>query len=214
MGPTVLWGRNPLDPVSKADYFDSMYHSASVVGLITSAFIEAGIVGREVHTVLDPEFEDNQLGTVHYHYLTNTAGGLLIVGKGWDEHLQKLNDTLSRPRQDVVKPFIKAFVRPHGLDVAATPLFVEQIEAMASVIVKQPRPELLAFMWNWAIDRLRRMRHDERYDRWMLSEREQGVKLRNRQNAERKAKERSAARKALKAAQRQEQERQAHADRT
>jgi hypothetical protein len=48
----------------------------------------------------------------------------------------------------------------------------------------------------------------------MLSEREQGVKLRNRQNAERKAKERSAARKALKAAQRQEQERQAHADRT
>jgi hypothetical protein len=214
MGPTVLWGRNPLDPVSKADYFDSMYHSASVVGLITSAFIEAGIVGREVHTVLDPEFEDNQLGTVHYHYLTNTAGGLLIVGKGWDEHLQKLNDTLSRPRQDVVKPFIKAFVRPHGLDVAATPLFVEQIEAMASVIVKQPRPDLLAFMWNWAIDRLRRMRHDERYDRWMLSEREQGVKLRNRQNAERKAKERSAARKALKAAQRQEQERQAHADRT
>jgi hypothetical protein len=65
MGPTVLWGRNPLDPVSRADYFDSMYHSATVVGLITSAFIEAGIVGREVHTVLEPEFEDNQLGTVH-----------------------------------------------------------------------------------------------------------------------------------------------------
>ena len=96
MGPTVLWGRNPLDPVSKADYFDSMYHSAALVGLITSAFIEAGIVGREVHTVLEPEFEDNQLGTVHYHYLTNTAGGLLIVGKGWDDHLERLNDTLSR----------------------------------------------------------------------------------------------------------------------
>ena len=88
MGPTVLWGRNPLDPVSKADYFDSMYHSAVLVGLITSAFIEAGIVGREVHTVLDPEFEDNQLGTVHYHYLTNTAGGLLTVGKGFDDHLR------------------------------------------------------------------------------------------------------------------------------
>src|SRR6185503_9524747 len=139
MGPTVLWGRNPLDPVSKADYFDSMYHSATVVGLITSAFIEAGIVGREVHTVLDPEFEDNQLGTVHYHYLTNTAGGLLIVGKGWDEHLQKLNDTLSRPRQDVRRPFIQAFVRPHGLDVAATPVFVEQVEAMAGLQAARSR---------------------------------------------------------------------------
>ena len=117
MGPTVLWGRNPLDPESKADYFDSMYHSAALVGLITSAFIEAGIVGREVHTVLDPEFEDNQLGTVHYHYLTNTAGGLLTVGKGFDDHLERLNDTLARETRTVVKPFVQAFVRPHGLDV-------------------------------------------------------------------------------------------------
>jgi hypothetical protein len=213
MGPTVLWGRNPLDPVSKADYFDSMYHSATVVGLITSAFIEAGIVGREVHTVLDPEFEDNQLGTVHYHYPTNTAGGLLIVGKGWDEHLLKLNDTLSRPRQDVVKPFIKAFVRPHGLDAAATPRFVEQVEAMSALKVEPVRPEIFGFVWRRAIDRLRAMRHDERYDRWTLSEREQAVKLRNRLNAERKAKERSAARKALRAAQQREQEPQTLADR-
>ena len=209
MGPTVLWGRNPLDPVSKADYVDSMFHSATVVGLITSAFIEAGIVGREVHTVLEPEFEDNQLGTVHYHYLTNTAGGLLIVGKGWDEHLQKLNDTLSRPRQDVVKPFIKAFVRPHGLDVAATPLFVEQVEAMSGLKVRQARPDLLAFVWRRAIDRIREMRHDEHYDRWTLSEREMTVKVRNRENRERKARERSAARKALRA----EEKRRALADR-
>jgi hypothetical protein len=169
-----------------------------------------------VHTVLEPEFEDNQLGTVHYHYLTNTAGGLLIVGNGWDEHLQKLNETLSRPRQDVVKPFIKAFVRPYGLDVAATPRFVEEVEAMAALSVEPARPEMLGFLWRRAIDRLRRMRHDERYDRWTLSEREMGVKLRNRQNAERKARERSAARKALKAEEKRrqrEQEPQALADR-
>jgi hypothetical protein len=203
MGPTVLWGRNPLDPVSKADYFDSMYHSAAVVGLITSAFIEAGIVGREVHTVLDPEFEDNQLGTVHYHYLTNTAGGLLVVGRGFDEHLEKLDATLAKPRQDVVKPFIKAFVRPHGLDVAATPVFVEQVEAMKALQVRTPRPELLAFVWRWAIDRIRRMRHDERYDRWILSEREMGVKLRNKANRERRMKEHHAARKARETAAKQ-----------
>jgi hypothetical protein len=178
-GRPVLWGRNPLDPVSKADYFDSMYHSAAVVGLITSAFIEAGIVGREVHTVLDPEFEDNQLGTVHYHYLTNTAGGLLIVGKGWDEHLQKLNETLSRTRQDVVKPFIMAFVRPPWPRRRATPRFVEQVEAMKALTVQPVMPETFGFVWRWAIDRLRAMRHTERYDRWILSEREQTVKRRN-----------------------------------
>jgi hypothetical protein len=191
--------------VSKADYFDSMYHSAAVVGLITSAFIEAGIVGREVHTVLDPEFEDNQLGTVHYHYLTNTAGGLLVVGKGFDEHLQKLDATLARPRQDVVKPFVQAFVRPHGLDVAATPLFVEQIEAMRGLPVRAPRPDPLAFLWRWAIAKIRAARHDERYDRWLLSEREMGVKRRNKENRERKMKEHRAARKAREAAEKASQ---------
>jgi hypothetical protein len=195
MGPTVLWGRNPLDPVSKADYFDSMYHSAAVVGLITSAFIEAGIVGREVHTLLDPEFEDNQLGTVHYHYLTNTAGGLLTVGRGYDEHLRNLDATLARPRQDVVKPFIKAFVRPHGLDVAATPVFVEQVEAMTGLTVQPLRADVLAFVWRRIIDRLRAARHDEQYDRWLLSEREQAVKKRNREHREQKLREHHAARK-------------------
>jgi len=167
-----------------------------VVGLITSAFIEAGIVGREVHTVLDPEFEDNQLGTVHYHYLTNTAGGLLIVGRGWDDHLRKLEATLARPRQDAVKPFVEAFVRPHGLEVAATPLFVEQVEAMSGLQVQPSRPDALAFLWRRAIDRLRAARYDERYDRWLLSEREQSVKRRNRDYHERKMVEHRAARKA------------------
>src|SRR4030095_2861436 len=133
-----------------------------------------------------------------------------------DEHLQKLNDTLSRPRQDVMKPFIKAFVRPHGLDEAATPRFVEQVEAMSALTVQPVTPEVFGFVWRWAIDRLRAMRHDERYDRWTLSEREHAVKRRNRENAERKARERSAARKALKAEERRqqrEQEPQALADR-
>jgi len=195
MGPTVLWGRNPLDPVSKADYFDSMYHSAAVVGLITSAFIEAGIVGRDVHTLLDPEFEDNQLGTVHYHYLTNTAGGLLTVGRGFDDHLEKLNATVATPTT-TIKPFITAFVRPHGLDVAATPRFVEQVEAMAGLAVPAVARDPLGFFWRWIITRLRAMRNDVRFDRWVLSEREQAVKIRNRLNAERKAKERSDARRA------------------
>ena len=41
----VLWGGNPIDAQSRADYFDSLYHSAAVVGINTSAFIEGGIVG-------------------------------------------------------------------------------------------------------------------------------------------------------------------------
>ena len=99
-----------------------------------------------------------------------------------------------------MKPFVQAFVRPHGLDVAATPLFVEQVEAMAGLKMPAARPDVLAFFWRRAMARLRALRHDERFDRWVLSEREQTVKMRNQQARELKARERRDARRAREAA--------------
>jgi hypothetical protein len=49
------------------------------------------------------------------------------------------------------------------------------------------------------------MRHDERYDRWLLSEREQAVKRRNREHREHKMREHHAARKAREATKKQAQ---------
>ncbi len=76
----ALYGRNPVSPDAQADYFDSLYHSHAVVGLVTSAFLEAAIVGRPVHTLMLPQ----------------------------------------------------------GLDVPATPVFVEAVEAMAAAPVPAP----------------------------------------------------------------------------
>jgi len=56
------------------------------------------------------------------------------------------------------------------------------------------------------------MRHDSRYDRWILSEREQAVKRRNEEYKERRARERRAARQALTSSSQPEQESQALAD--
>ena len=83
---------------------------------------------------------------------------------------------------------------------------------MSALTVKPVRPEAFGFVWRWAIDRLRAMRHDERYDRWLLSEREQTVKLRNEEYKERRARERRAARQALTSSSQPEQESQALAD--
>ena len=62
-------GANPVNEADRQDYFDSLYHSAAVVGVNTTAMIEAAIVGRTVHSVLAPEFEDTQSGTLHFRYL-------------------------------------------------------------------------------------------------------------------------------------------------
>ena len=182
----VVWGGNPVDAQSRADYFDTLYHSAAVVGINTSAFIEAGIVGRRVHTIIVPEMADNQTGTVHFNYLLNAGGGLLEVARGFDEHVAQLDASLAKADLKVglytaeIKPFVREFVRPNGLDVAATPRFVEQVESMRDLTAHLKsdlkntvqRADPLAPVWRWMATRAAGTRDDERYERWTLSERE------------------------------------------
>lgn len=140
-GPVAVWGGNPIDEGSRADYFDSLYHSAAVVGLNTSAFIEAGIVGREVLAVLPPRFHDNQEGTAHFRYLLQIGGGLLRVSRDRETHLAQLGDALRRPAtgDHPHRAFLESFVRPFGLERAATPEFVGAVEELATCVVAPAR---------------------------------------------------------------------------
>ena len=130
----VLYGRNPVSPDAQADYFDSLYHSHAVIGLVTSAFLEAAIVGRPVHTLLLPEFEMYQEGVQHFRYLQDVEGGLLKVTRSFPAHLAELAATLAQPvqRDEQNAKFVRAFVRPQGLDVPATPAFVAAVEQVAA----------------------------------------------------------------------------------
>ena len=65
-------------------------------GLNTSAFLEAAVVGKPVHTVLAQEISrDNQEGTIHFHYLLDVNGGLLRVARTLDEHVPLLAESLA-----------------------------------------------------------------------------------------------------------------------
>ena len=149
-GNAVLYGRNPVSPDTQADYFDSLYHGHAVVGLVTSAFLEAAIVGRPVHTLLLPEFEMYQEGVQHFRYLVDVEGGLLKVTRSFPAHLAELASTLAQPvrRDEQNVRFVRAFVRPQGLDVAATPAFVAAVEQMAAAT---PRPADVPRAWHVAL---------------------------------------------------------------
>lgn len=132
----VVWprkGSNPVDEGDRNDYFDSLYHSAAVVGINTSAMIESAIVGRPVLTVLAPEFADTQGGTLHFHYLLPEHGGFMRVARNLDEHLDQLADVIMTPGavQQQLTRFVRAFVRPNGVDTPCTPLVADAIERLA-----------------------------------------------------------------------------------
>ena len=138
----ISYGSLPVDERSKEDYFESLYYSAAMAALNTSAFIEAAIVGRAVHTIVVPEFSERQEGTLHFHYLTKVGGGALRVARSFDEHRTQLAASLREPAAtDSNLPFVSAFVRPLGLDLAATDAFVEAVEDLGRAAAPDPARE-------------------------------------------------------------------------
>jgi hypothetical protein len=130
----AVHGANPIDAGAKADYFESLYYSAAVAGLCTSAVLEAAIVGRPVLAPVLPAYRIHQQGMAHFRYLLEVAGGLLITAPTLDEHLGQLSAALAAPagRDERNRRFVTAFVRPAGIDVEATPIFVDRVEQLAA----------------------------------------------------------------------------------
>jgi hypothetical protein len=143
----TFWGAHPVDDEAKDDYFDSMYYSAAVVGINTSAFIEAAVVGKPVLAVMLPDISrDNQEGTLHFRYLLEVNGGLLYTSRSFEEHVRQLADTLTGdgggdPRAE---QFVAGFVRPFGRGESATPRFVAAIEEAATIPAPAPRSRPLS----------------------------------------------------------------------
>ena len=135
-------GKNPIDAESKHDYFDALYYSGAVIGLVTSAFLEAAIVGRPVLTMTLPEYRMHQEEMIHFRYLMEVEGGLLHMAPDFETHFRQLAEAvaLGGARDERNRRFLSAFVRPEGLDRPATPAFADALERLHrdGVPVQQP----------------------------------------------------------------------------
>jgi hypothetical protein len=135
--------------------YDSLFHADAVIGLNTSAMIEAAILGKPVHTILAGEFTGGQEETLHFHYLRAAAGGLAYESTGLEEHVRLLAMTLRSENEarERCQRFVQRFVRPRGVDRPVAPVMVEEIE-QAARISKRPRRQPL---WSNAAGRLVRL---------------------------------------------------------
>ena len=125
-------GGHPIDKAGRDEYFDALYHAAAVVGLNTSALIEGAIVDRPVLTLLLPEFRENQTGTLHFRYLLDGPDAVLHAAADLESHVTQLDEALAGRLPNRNAGFVRRFIRPHGLDSAASPAFVEALEAQAA----------------------------------------------------------------------------------
>ena len=130
MPNVAVHGGAPIAGDAKADYFDSLYYSAAVVGLCTSAFLEAAIFGRPVLTLQLPAYRIHQDGMAHFRYLLTVEDGLLETSHDLSAHVPQLGSAIrgDAAHAERRRRFLTAFVRPYGLGQAATPRFVDAVE--------------------------------------------------------------------------------------
>jgi len=150
-------GANPVDNDDRADYYDTLHHGAGIVGINTSAMIEAGIQDRPVFTIVDSSFDDTQTGTLHFRYLLPENGGHLQHATSLDEHTRQLSVTIDGEQAPSARTFTRTFVRPHGLDVPATPRLVAALVQLAETAPRSDDPfpvrlwPLRAALWTLAV---------------------------------------------------------------
>ncbi len=136
-------GAAPIEEPDRQLFFDTLTHAAAVVGINTSLFLEAGIVGRPCLSVRSAEFDASQTGTLHFRYLLE--GGLLDLAPDLDTHFANLSRAVKDPTPNpAAKAFIADFLRPHGVDRPAVPIVAGAIDELAVLKPKRERTPFLA----------------------------------------------------------------------
>ena len=125
-------GRNPIDQSARDDYFGALYYSDAVIGLVTSSFLEAAIVGRQVLTITLPEYRAHQEEMIHFQYLMDSNGGPLRTAADFHTHFAHLAEAIALrgARDERNRAFLHAFVRPAGLETPSTPAFIDALERL------------------------------------------------------------------------------------
>ena len=139
-------GSHVFDEATLSNYFDSIHHAAAVVGVNTSAMIEAAVVGRPVHVLLANRYRATQDESPHFNHLRSAGGGLIVATEDREEHAAGLARSLrGEDREEAAaraRSFLASFVRPHGLDRPAAPLMVDALRQLAAGSRRPAGPEL------------------------------------------------------------------------
>ena len=119
---------NPKNATGEQGLFDTVFHADAVVGLNTTAEVEAAILGKPVYTIRVPAFAAGQTGSHHFQYLLADHGGFVECADSLDQHLLQLSEGLADGgNRERTRAFVERFVRPCGLETPVAPLLADEI---------------------------------------------------------------------------------------
>lgn len=126
----ILWPKDLLAMGTseiRQDFYHSLYYSKGVLGINTSAFIEAAIVDKPCVSIASEQYELTQMGIPHFKHLL--AADFLELPGNFNEAVVTITKILEgRDRkQSQRRAFVQSFIRPHGVDRPASEIMSRAI---------------------------------------------------------------------------------------
>jgi len=123
-------GSFPLTTDQKQDYYNTLYHSAAVVGLNTTVFLEAMILDKPCISIA-PQVAA-RAPFKHYEHLVNSDCCEFVADEAAAAAMV-MNVLRDRDtKREARRRFIKKFIRPGGLDQTSAEVAVKAIESLCS----------------------------------------------------------------------------------
>ena len=122
----------PLSTEEIRTFRYSLATSTAVVGINTTAMIEAAIFKKPVFTVRDAAFDHSQTQTLHFGHLAGEQG-ITSTAQTLPEHFAQLDRAFASDDSGAAaERFVERFVRPLGLGTSATAQLCDVIASVAN----------------------------------------------------------------------------------
>lgn len=120
-------GRPDMDE-TRQTYFDTLYHSAVVVGINTTGFLDAAIVDKPCVTLMDDQMRDGQ--GAHFNYLIDAD--YLEIARSRPETFEIIGRVIGGmdAKKENRRKFVHQFIRPQGMDIPASAVMLKAILAV------------------------------------------------------------------------------------
>jgi len=113
-------------------FYHTIKFSSLVMGLNTTAMIEATIVDKPCISIITPRYSSTQKQSGHFHHLTDA--NILLTTNNFEEVALLIQKILSGNdlTRDARKNFVETFIRPWGFDRPASNIMARVLIELAS----------------------------------------------------------------------------------
>ena len=131
----IVWprgGQLPESEASQLEFYNTVKHSVSAVGINTSGMVDAVIIGKPVISVITKQYRATQIQAEHFQQLLNAD--VLQISDDPASCVVEIERALNNEGDKKVQrtKFIEDFVRPYGIEFSAGEVAVVALENMVA----------------------------------------------------------------------------------